>query len=221
MTDNGVSGKTALIIGASGGLGRTVASVFEKSGAKTITGNMPQGEMWFDAAKEEVARGVLDNVEKIDDIDFLLHLAGGYEPQPFISISEEAPFNRMMRINFTTAQVMMRLVLPGMLKRKRGRVILMGARQGLHGMPGNAAYGASKAALINLAQTAAAETHGTGVTVNVIAPTIIDTPLNREAMPREDFSKWVAPEDIVELMIFLCSESGRAINGAIIPVGGP
>ena len=95
-----------------------------------------------------------------------------------------------------------------------------GALAALAGKPGMAAYTASKAAVIRLTESMAAELRDKGINVNCVLPSILDTPANRAAMPKADFAKWVAPEALAEAIAFLCSDAARAIHGAAIPVSG-
>ncbi len=224
MSSKYLDGKVAVITGASGGLGSGVVKVFKEAGANTFTGDMPPGELWFDAAnKDNAGRIVRDVVEEAGRLDILVNLAGGYTFQPIFTenTGEEDAFEEMLHINFTTARMMLQAALPVMMKQGEGRILAIAARQGLHGLANNAAYGASKAALVNLIQAAASEVQGKGVSINAIAPTIIDTPNNRNDMPKADFSSWVNPADIGSLAAFLCTKAGGAVNGAIIPIGGP
>jgi len=85
---------------------------------------------------------------------------------------------------------------------------------------GAAAYAASKAAAVAMMDSLAAELKGTGVRVNSILPSIIDTEINRKAMPKADFTKWPKPEDIARVILFLCSDQAKLIHGAAVPVYG-
>ena len=106
-----------------------------------------------------------------------------------------------------------------MLQRGQGRIVHVAARAALEPFPGAAAYIVSKAGLIGLIRTLSAEVEGSGVTVNAVLPTTIDTPANREAMPAADPSKWARPESIAQALTFLASDTAGQINGALIPVG--
>ncbi len=131
-----------------------------------------------------------------------------------------AEWRRMMDLNAAGIVVMAGAVVPGMIRRGRGAIVNVGALAALAGKPGMAAYTASKAAVIRLTESMAAELRDKGINVNCVLPSILDTPANRAAMPKADFAKWVAPEALAEAIAFLCSDAARAIHGAAIPVSG-
>ena len=107
-----------------------------------------------------------------------------------------------------------------MLRAGKGRIINVAARAALQGAARLAAYSASKSAVVRLTESLAAELKDNGITVNCVLPGTIDTPQNRQASPREDFSRWVPPDAIADVILFLASDSARAVTGAAIPVYG-
>src|SRR5262249_36148511 len=109
---------------------------------------------------------------------------------------------------------------PTMLKQGSGKIINIASRDGLHGSAGYAAYSASKSAVLRLTESLADELKVSNINVNCIMPGTIDTPQNRAAIPNGDFSKWVEPAAIAEVIAFLASDASRAINGAALPVYG-
>lgn len=125
-----------------------------------------------------------------------------------------------MSMNARTALLTSRAFLPLMLEQGRGQVVNIGARPGLKGRAGMAPYAASKSAVLRLTESISAEVKDHGVNVNCIIPGTIDTPGNRESMPEADFSRWVQPEALVDIMMFLTSDEARALHGAIIPAYG-
>ncbi|MEO7031342.1 MAG: SDR family oxidoreductase, partial [Herbaspirillum sp.] len=129
-------------------------------------------------------------------------------------ISWEIMFAR----NVSTLRAMLKAVVPGMRERNSGRIVNVGAVSAFHGSAGMSAYTASKAVVMNLTESLAAELSDTNIRVNAVLPSIIDTPANRQAMPKVDTQKWVQPHDIAEVMCFLASAQSRAIHGALIPV---
>jgi NAD(P)-dependent dehydrogenase (short-subunit alcohol dehydrogenase family) len=144
---------------------------------------------------------------------------GGHE---FVSREAEPDFQAVLDANLASVNVALRAVLPGMVDRARGSVVLIGSRAGVrpYDAPGDAAYAASKAAVIALAQSVAAEVLRAGVRVNVVLPSTIDTPANREAMPGAEHARWVTTESLGGVIAFLLSEAARDISGAAIPVYG-
>jgi NAD(P)-dependent dehydrogenase (short-subunit alcohol dehydrogenase family) len=126
----------------------------------------------------------------------------------------------MLDLNARTAFVVSRAVIPGMRERGQGKIIHVASRAALKGSAKAAAYSASKSALIRLTESLAAELKRDGINVNCVLPGTIDTPQNRASMPKADRSRWVAPEAIADVILFLASDAARAIHGAALPVYG-
>jgi NAD(P)-dependent dehydrogenase (short-subunit alcohol dehydrogenase family) len=134
-----------------------------------------------------------------------------------------ADYRAVMDANLESAQVALRAVLPGLVARRHGSVVLVGSRSGVRPFDaaGDAAYAASKAALVALGQAIAAEVLAHGVRVNTVLPATIDTPANRQAMPNADTSRWVSTDSFGDVIAFLLSERSRDVSGALLPVYGP
>jgi NAD(P)-dependent dehydrogenase (short-subunit alcohol dehydrogenase family) len=126
----------------------------------------------------------------------------------------------MLGLNLRSAYTIFRAVLPGMLKAGKGRIVAVGARAAIEPIANFAAYSVSKAALVALVKTVALEVKDSGITANAVLPSVIDTPANRAAMPAADASKWVTPESIAGLLVWLVSDAARDVNGAAIPIYG-
>ena len=107
-----------------------------------------------------------------------------------------------------------------MLKQKRGAIVNVVSKAAVDHAAGAGAYGASKAAALALTDSLAADVKGTGVRVNSILPSIIDTEINRKVMPGADFANWPKPEEIARVILFLCSDDAKVIHGAAAPVYG-
>jgi NAD(P)-dependent dehydrogenase (short-subunit alcohol dehydrogenase family) len=135
---------------------------------------------------------------------------------------DDATWTAMLAANLETARVSLQALLPGMVERKRGSVVLVGSRAAERPWEsaGAAAYAASKAAVVALASSVAAEVLDAAVRVNVILPSTIDTPPNRAAMPSADTSRWVTPQSLGDVVKFLLSDAARDVSGAAIPVYG-
>jgi NAD(P)-dependent dehydrogenase (short-subunit alcohol dehydrogenase family) len=129
-------------------------------------------------------------------------------------------FDQMLALNLRSGYLLSRAVVPAMLRQKRGAIVDVVAKAALDHAAGAAAYAASKAAALAMMDSLAADVKGTGVRVNSILPSIIDTEVNRKAMPAADFSKWPKPEDIARVILFLCSDDAKVIHGAAVPVYG-
>jgi len=219
-----------LVTGASGALGRAVAVRFAAAGdvvvgtarswkdRKPPTGTVP---LEADLGQPEAAvRLVREVVERYGHIDVLAHMVGGFAGGSALPETPESVWEQMLAINFTAARRMIQAVAPVMERAGGGRVIVVGSKAGEHPAAGMAAYACSKAALHMLVRCAAEELREAGVTVNAVLPSILDTPVNRAAMPRADFSRWVKPEAVAEAIFWLASPKAAEISGALVPVYG-
>ena len=220
-------GKVVLIAGGSGALGQTVVSAFLATGARVITIDrhppavQTEGlaAMRADVTDESDIRRVVEEVIRtVGRIDTLINLVGGFAMGRVVE-TDMSLWQRMLTVNLTAAFLLSKIVLPHMLERRMGRIVHVAARAALEPFPGAAAYVVSKSGLVALIRTLSTELAGSGVTVNGVLPTTIDTPANRRSMPDADPSKWAKPESIAQSLIFLASEEASQINGALIPVG--
>jgi len=152
-------------------------------------------------------------------IDALFNIAGGFR---WIKIedSHSADLDFLFRINVQTAANAVRAALPALKASPAGRIVNVGALAAEKATAGMGPYAASKASVLRLTESLAEELKDAGVTVNAVLPSIIDTMQNRADMPKADFSRWVAPADLAEVMLFLASEKARAVTGALIAVRG-
>jgi NAD(P)-dependent dehydrogenase (short-subunit alcohol dehydrogenase family) len=126
----------------------------------------------------------------------------------------------MLALNLRSGFILSRAVVPAMLKQGHGSIVNVAAKAALDHAAGAAAYAASKAAAVAMMDSLAADLKGTGVRVNSILPSIIDTEANRKAMPKSDFAKWPKPEDIARVILFLCGDDAKVVHGAALPVYG-
>jgi NAD(P)-dependent dehydrogenase (short-subunit alcohol dehydrogenase family) len=159
-------------------------------------------------------------IEKFGRVDILINIVGGFLPGSPVKELKSSDWDLMMGKNLKTVFLCTREFLQKLGNATYGRIISMAAMAALRPSAGRAPYAVSKGGVVTLTQTLAEELKGTGITANAIAPSIIKTRANSESMPGADSSKWVAPEEIAELMLMLCSEQGRSVNGACIPVFG-
>ena len=223
--------QVVVITGATGGLGGAVVHAFLSEGA-TVWGILGPSSPSRIAdpnfatvvadltVPAEAAAAVRKVIEVSGKIDVLLHLTGGFAGGKPAAETDDATWNRMLDLNLRTAVHMVRAVLPHMLGAGKGRIVAIGSRTGVEPAAGLSAYGVSKAALIALMRTIAVEVHNSGVTANIVLPSVIDTPANRAGSPGADFSKWVQPESIARLLLFLASDAAADVNGAVIPIYG-
>jgi NAD(P)-dependent dehydrogenase (short-subunit alcohol dehydrogenase family) len=150
----------------------------------------------------------------------LVHLVGGYLDGAPITDMDMAGWDLQLQLNLRSAALALRAVLSSMVERGGGRVVAVSSRAARLPFAGAAAYAASKAGLIALVEAASAEVKNSGVCVNCVLPSVIDTPANRAAQPDADPSRWVRPEEIGAVIAFLCSSEASAVVGAAIPVYG-
>jgi NAD(P)-dependent dehydrogenase (short-subunit alcohol dehydrogenase family) len=223
--------KIALVTGANGGLGTSVTQAFLDAGA-TVVGvsrNIRQTDFnhpSFVAIAAELSNGDVANklvdqvVTKFGGIDVLAHLVGGFAGGTSIAETDDQTFENMLDLNLRSAFYVLRSVIPQMRRIGNGKIIAIGSRAAEDPGPGVGAYSASKAALVSLIRTVALENKDRGIAANVILPGTIDTPANRKAMPGADTRTWVQPTSIASLVVWLASEAGKDVNGAVIPVYG-
>ena len=152
-------------------------------------------------------------------IDVLANVAGAFRWQTLAEGSLEV-WDYMYNTNLKTAMVSCKAALPYLQKSRNGRVVNIGAGSAIKAGAGMGAYAASKAGVAKLTESLAEELKDQGITVNAVLPSIVDTPQNRIEMATADFSRWVAPDALADVIMFLASAKSRAITGALIPVSG-
>ena len=223
--------QVVLITGAQGGLGTYVTEAFLAAGAQVVgTGRQISDAAFphphFEAIPADLTRPhnagrlVADTIMKFRRIDVLVHVAGGFAGGAPIHETSDDVWDAMIELNLRAAVNILRAVIPPMREQKSGRIVAIGSRAGVEPSPNVSAYSASKAALISLVKTAALENRTLGITANVILPGTIDTPANRRSDPNADRSKWVSPQKLAALALYLASEDAAEITGAAIPVYG-
>ena len=226
-----LAGKIALVTGANGGLGTAVTRALLEEGA-TVVGlsrKIDQSEFaspaFFAVSAEissvQAASKVVEEVmARHQRLDILAHLVGGFAGGSRVDETEDSVFQQMFDVNVNAAFYMLRTVIPAMRKAGSGRIVAIGSRAAEDPGPGVGAYSASKAALVSLVETVARENKEAGITANVLLPGTMDTPANRQSMPKADFSTWVETSSVAALIVWLCGESGKDVTGAAIPVYG-
>ncbi len=238
-----LSGKVAVLSGAGGNLGTAVVQRLSAEGMRLALIDRSEDRMREAIAKFNLPAGTetlplgADLTRKADvealiakarthfgKIDAVVNIAGGWRPgKPVFDLDEEN-WNFMHDLNARSVFLMSGAAAKAMLEQGgSGRIVTIAARSGLHGDPGNSANSAAKSSAIRLTESLAAEmiAHGaSGVTVNVILPSTIDTPQNRQGDSGADFSRWVAPDSLAATIAFLLSDGARDITGAAIPVYG-
>jgi len=172
------------------------------------------------AEAKAVEAAVAKAIQRFGQIDVLCNLAGGFAMGEPVHEIDAKTWAHMMELNAGSVLRVSHAVVPGMLARKSGKIDNIGAYSALSGKAQMGAYIAAKSAVIRLTESMAAELRDAGINVNCILPSIIDTPENRAAMPKANPQKWVAPEALADVILFLTSPAARAIHGAALPVVG-
>ncbi|MFN3514899.1 MAG: SDR family NAD(P)-dependent oxidoreductase [Phenylobacterium sp.] len=228
-----MAGRIFAITGASGVLGSAVARAAAAKGARiALIDHAPHAQALADCGPEAIMLGGVDLtdavaagaaidavVDRFGGLDALLNIAGGFRWET-VADSTADSWYAMYRINVATAANACRAAIPHLKRSAAGRIVNVGAASALKASLGMGPYAASKAGVQKLTESLAEELKADGVTVNAVLPSILDTPANRADMPKADFSAWVAPEDLAQVMLFLASEEARAVTGALVPVTG-
>ncbi|WP_291866998.1 3-oxoacyl-ACP reductase FabG [Bradyrhizobium sp.] len=224
-----MDGKVVIVTGASGALGSVVteAAVARRArvagldhAAAKIPATANRIELGgVDLCDATEAKKAIDAVvSRFGRLDALVNIAGGFA---FEAIAEGDPstWQRMYALNVLTALNASRAAIPHLAASGSARIVNIGAIGARQAGPGMGAYAASKAGVHRLTEALAAEWKGK-ITVNAVLPSIIDTAANRASMPNADFEKWVTPQELAEVILFLISDAASAVTGALLPVSG-
>lgn len=224
--------KTAIVTGASGNLGQAVIKKFLTEGYRVTGTIVPNDAVKIaiddpafttataDLMNEDAAGAFVASVIKEQQtIDAAVLTVGGFAMAK-ISDTKTADILHQYKLNFETAYNIARPVFVQMLKQGSGRIFMIGSKPGLdmHNSAGMVAYGLAKSLIFRLAELMNAEAKGTDVVVSVLVPSTIDTPQNRHSMPDADFTKWVSPNDIAEIIFTYCTPAYAAIREPVIKV---
>ncbi|MGB7731313.1 MAG: SDR family NAD(P)-dependent oxidoreductase [Candidatus Acidiferrum sp.] len=230
-------GKVALVAGGTGGLGRAVVLAFLGAGyTVAVTYHTP--EKWaalqqdvgpatrlegfrVDVTDESAVKDLIETlVSKYGRLDALVNAVGAYAGGIKLWEMQTSVFEEMLAQNLRSGYALAHGAVPAMLKQRSGAIVNIAAKAALDHAAGASAYAASKAAALAMMDSLAADLKGTGVRVNSILPSIIDTEANRRAMPGSDFANWPKPADIARVILFLCSDDAKVVQGAAVPVYG-
>lgn len=230
--------KVVVITGAAGNLGRAATHAFHTAGACTaavdrqrssvadaFASSIPESDTCLYLAADlmdadSVAHMAQTVVGTFGRVDALLNIAGGFTMGTPLHETPLKTWDFMLNLNARSVYFTCSAIVPQMLTQGSGKIVNIAARAALQGKANMGAYIASKAAVMRLTETMSEELKASGINVNCILPGTIDTPRNREDMPKADFSKWVSPEAIADAILFLCSDAARAVHGAALPVYG-
>jgi NAD(P)-dependent dehydrogenase (short-subunit alcohol dehydrogenase family) len=224
-----MNGKVIVVTGASGALGRVVAETALARGARVagvdhaasqIPATSDRMELGgVDLSDPAAAKNAIDAVAAhFGRCDALINIAGGFAFET-VAEGEATTWQRMYALNVLTALNASRAAIPHLVASGAGRIVNVGAMGALQAGSGMGAYAASKAGVHRLTEALAAE-HKGKITVNAVLPSTIDTAANRASMPNADFAKWVTPEELANVILFLVSDAASAVTGALLPVSG-
>ncbi len=195
--------------------GAQVAAIDRASFANAAVFALPNVDL---GDERSVADAFAAIAQRFDRLDGLVNVAGGFIWEK-IEVGGVETWDKLYAMNVRTALIACRAALPLLLK-QGGAIVNIGANAAQRADEGMGAYAASKAGVSRLTESLAAEFKDRGVRANAVMPSIIDTPANRAAMPEADFTRWVAPDALADVISFLLSDQSRAITGALIPVTG-
>lgn len=231
-------GKTAIVTGGTGALGSRVAEFLFAEGASIAIpytsekslGAIPKSisaqperllTVRTDLTDEKQVQHFVDEVVKrFRSLDIVVNTAGGYIGGKMIEETTVDEMQGIMNVNFFTTFLVCRSALLVMRKQNSGRIVNIAAMPALTPAARKGPYAISKRAVITLTETIAEEVKGTGITINAIAPGTIVTEANKQSMPKADFAKWVSPEEIAQLIGYLCSDEARSVSGSVIKIYG-
>ncbi|MBN8887992.1 MAG: SDR family oxidoreductase [Rudaea sp.] len=225
-----LQGKKIAVTGAAGSLGAAIVHAALDAGAVVAAvDHAPVAAVdsknlhefgGVDLASDEAAQKAFATIdEKLGGLDALVNVAGTFRWEK-VEHGRLATWDLLFNVNLRTAVASSMAALPLLAQSKAGRIVNIGAAGATKAAAGMGAYAASKAGVAKLTEALAEELKDRGVTVNAILPTTIDTPVNRKDMPDADHSRWVKPEQIAAVILFLLSDEAQAVTGALIPVAG-
>ncbi|MCZ6457432.1 MAG: SDR family oxidoreductase [Actinobacteria bacterium] len=230
--------KTVVITGGTGGLGtslvrRLIVEDYRLAVTYLLPDEAREFEQEFDVDEdrllltrvdatntEAVASLFKDVSEKWGAIHGVCSLVGGWAGGRDVEETDDVRFDRMLDINLRSAFYAVRAAVPYLREAGWGRVVLVGSRAAIDFPESQAAFNIAKAGVVALGRSVAQELDGTGVTANVLMPSVIDTPATRQSLPYADYVDWPTPDEIAAVAQFVLSDASGVMNGAVIPVYG-
>ncbi len=232
------AGRVAIVTGSSGNLGRAAAKMLYRLGVKLVLVNrhrealhklydnlVDPKNVLFSAPtnvldENSVEDMVHEALNRFKRIDILLNIVGGYYAGTPVHETSLDTWDFMLNLNARSVVITSSAVIPTMLEQKSGKIINIASRAAIRGTANTAAYSASKSAVLRITESMSEELKASGVNVNCVIPGTIDTPDNRLAMPDVDFNRWVSPDSIAGVILFLASDAARDVHGAAVPIFG-
>ena len=230
--------KTVVITGGTGGLGTSlVRRLMVEDYRLAVTYLLPDEAREFeqefdvdedrllltrvDATNPEAVESLFKDVSnKWGAIHGLCSLVGGWAGGRDVEETDDVRLDRMLDINLRSAFYAVRAAVPYLKEAGWGRVVLVGSRAAIDFPESQAAFNIAKAGVVALGRSVAQELDGTGVTANVLMPSVIDTPVTRQSLPYADYVDWPTPDEIAAVAQFVLSDESGVMNGALIPVYG-
>lgn len=223
--------KVVLITGAKGGLGSFITQRFLAEDVTVIGTSRSISKEDFphpnftalpvDFTKSAAVHGAVESViDRFGRLDILIHALGGFAGGPAVSETDDTTWEQMRDLNLTAAFYVLRAAILHLRRSAQGRIVAIGSLTAIEPHAGLGAYVAFKAALTTLIQTVALENKDFGLTANVVLPGTMNTPGNRKSMPGADFSRWVQPADVADLVLWLAEERASHITGTAIQIDG-
>ncbi len=232
------SDRVVIVTGAAGNLGKAVARAFRTAGARLTLVDRAADRLQrlfpdlvgspdhflatsVDMTDADAVEAMVDEaVRRFGRVDVLVNTVGGFRAGTPVHETPLETWDFLLNLNARTVFIASRAVIPHMLREGSGKIVNVASRAALKGSARMAVYSLSKSAVVRLTESMAAELKQAGINVNCVLPGTIDTPQNRKAMPQADYSRWVKPEAIADVILFLASDAARAVHGAAIPVYG-
>lgn len=226
--------QTAIVTGGSGGLGSAVTGAFLDAGWRVVVPvhaerererlpdhdalHAPDGDLMDPGSVAAITAAATNDPAK--PLSAVVNLVGGFHAGGRLHEEPVETFEEQLRLNLRPAYLTSQAALPHMLEAGGGAIVCVSSRTALQPFSGGSAYAISKAAVLALVDTLDVEYRQDGIRANAVLPSVIDTPANRSAMPDSDFGKWVTPQQIADVIRFLCEGGSTAVSGAHVPVYG-
>ena len=231
MTEQALSGRTIMVLGATGGLGRAVTERLRADGAWVLAADRAipaaaddQDQMTYiavDALDESsVSAAFAAPPADTPPITGVVNLIGGYTPPQALSSLDIGVLHQQLEVNLVAAAIVTKYAMPMLTARGGGSLVHVSSRVAVQNGENSFAYSVSKLGVNRLVEAAAAEGREDGVRVNCIMPSIIDTPANRAAIPSASYDQWPKPSELAAVLSFLVSDDALLISGAALPVYG-
>ena len=229
MTGRDLSGRTIMVLGGRGALGRAVVARLRADGASVVAADArPPGD--DSAADSDSLRHVTVDVLDEGSVSAALadlpaplavvNVVGGYAPPQAVPDLDISVLRQQFELNLVTAAIVTKYAMPLLAAQGGGAVVHTSSRVAVQNGENGFSYSVTKLGVVRLVEAAAAEGRKTGVRVNCILPSIIDTPANRAALPDADHDRWPKPDQLAAVLSFLVSDDAALISGAAIPVYG-